>query len=205
MPRQKQFSTDVKGSNLQCMIMGTRNVGKTTIIQRIHEIIKQDRGQSDSDASNEHDIPDEQSDLLPVPIQFSEASQFSFTSLTRVAFSTSDAFILTYAVDDKASFDYVTNLLGEIIAIRGTNTPLVVVANKIDVETRHVHPVIADCVVTIDFECKHREVNAMSGDGVKDVLSCLLGFFVNFDDPSAGNGNCKKKNLKDRFFSMFRK
>jgi hypothetical protein len=87
--------------------------------------------------------------------------------------------------------------------ITGENVPLVVVANKIDKSPRDVHPIIADCVVTIDFECKHKEVCAATGDGMKEALSCLLSFFS--DGSQVADESTHKSSLKKRFSFLFRK
>ncbi|XP_045160964.2 GTP-binding protein Di-Ras1-like [Mercenaria mercenaria] len=179
------------------LIMGLKNVGKTTVLKQLEKISSRDLGLDDRKRRSENSLDGK----VPEQLQYSEATQFPFKGLRKMAIKAAEAFVLTYAVDDQDSFDYVTKLLSEIITIKGDDVPLVVVANKIDKSPREVHPIIADCVVTIDFECKHKEVCAASGEGIKDVLSCLLGFYG--DSMALPDEN--KNSFRKRFSSLFRK
>jgi len=52
--------------------------------------------------------------------------------------------------------------------------PIVVVGNKVDVPTRKVHPVVADCMVTMDWGCPHVEASAKETKALADIFNTLL-------------------------------
>lgn len=88
----------------------------------------------------------------------------------------------------------------------GRSVPIVVVANKCEREIPLEKRIIADCVVTIDYECKHIETSARQGQGLKDVFSILLGYFGPYLAPSSGENECKKKqSIWKRLTGMFRR
>ncbi|KAL4236422.1 hypothetical protein ACF0H5_004807 [Mactra antiquata] len=147
----------------QVLVMGLPEVGKTSIVEQIHET------NSELPGRKYHHIK-----KLVSSIEFTEAIDYNFKSFRKRAIHHADAIILVYSVEDIQSFDYVAILLEEIAAIKGSEMPVVVVANKTDGEFRDIHPIIADCVVTIDFECSHVEASAENGDGMKQVFSELL-------------------------------
>jgi GTPase SAR1 family protein len=93
------------------MVMGLKNVGKSTVIQQLQKLSS---GSFDDRRRKSESFVDFKGQL-----QFSEATQFPFKGLRKMAIKASESFILVYSVDDEESFDYVTKLLSEIIAIKG--------------------------------------------------------------------------------------
>lgn len=91
------------------------------------------------------------------------------------------------------------------LSFSGSDVPLVVVANKTDITPRKVHPIVADCVVTIDYECKHNEACALSGEGMKEVLSSLLSFYGDCTLLPDEDTNSSRQTLRKKFSSFFRK
>ena len=100
--------------NLVCtpvLVMGLKNVGKSTVTQQLHKLMSSTQDDRRRKSETSLDIKEK--------LQFSEASQFPFKGLRKMSIKASESFVLVYAVDDEASFDYVTKLLSEIIAIKG--------------------------------------------------------------------------------------
>ncbi|XP_060584903.1 ras-like protein rasU [Ruditapes philippinarum] len=149
----------IQKNGVKVMVLGHEQVGKTTIINNLCSIIS-DTLQSEGDT-----------------FKFMEASLSDMPNLRKLMIGTANAFILTYAVDDDASFDYVTTLINDVQAVKGKNTPVFVVANKMDKETTIQKRIIADCVITIDYECDHFEVCANTGKNIDSIAKKLFDYY----------------------------
>lgn len=124
-----------------------------------------------------------------VIVELMDVSNFLLPSLQKMAIKTADAFVLVYAVDDVESFDFICNLREEVIQLRGKHVPIIVAGNKADVDDRQIHPVVADCIVTIDHECPHIEVSA------KEALELTTLFGILFQHPSLCRRVDRLKNI----------
>lgn len=122
-----------------------------------------------------------------------------------------DAFVLVYAVDDDASFDYLTDLREKIILKKGENVPIVVAGNKSDLSIRQVHSVMADCIVSIDWEHAHFEVAAKTNHNINKIFQKIINhaLFQQLPDESEVNMKnwCSRKrsNSVSFQFSLRRK
>lgn len=94
--------------------------------------------------------------------------------LRKLAIKQAHAFILVYSVDNQASFDHVCELKDQLQEARGENVPIIVIGNKNDVTDKEVHPVIADCVVTMDWELSHVVVSVKTGENMNCIHRKLL-------------------------------
>lgn len=167
-PLLRRDRAETVGSDkIRIMVLGSKHVGKTSIVRRFIRLKFAEEYRS---AANEkHFI---ESDRTIVKLM--EAENFLLPSHKKMAISTASAFVLVYAVDNAESFEYVRAMRDEIIAIRGANVPMVVVGNKVDVPDREVHPVVADCVVTMDWECPHVEVSAKDVTTLNSIFQTLF-------------------------------
>lgn len=106
-------TTKTTSSCTSVQIFGRKNVGKTTILHQLQHLTMEDKKRTSVNC-----IPSK----APTQLQFSEAIQYPFFGLRKMAIKAAKAFVLVYAVDDEESFDYVITLLGEIIEIKGKLT-----------------------------------------------------------------------------------
>ncbi|KAI5501588.1 GTPase protein [Trichomonas vaginalis G3] len=68
--------------------------------------------------------------------------QDDFKELRSRYLDQSDAFVIVYAVDDKSSFDYISELYDDIVRIKKTqNPPCVIFANKCELPAPHAIPI----------------------------------------------------------------
>lgn len=78
-------------------------------------------------------------------------------------------------------------------------------ANKTDLDISVEKRIIADCVITIDYECDHLEVCAASGKNIENITKILFDYygkyllFSNNDQPEEtldDNEEAEKKSSK---------
>jgi len=100
----------------------------------------------------------------------------SNATLQRLTVGESDAFVLVYAVDDRASFEEVRRLRQLVIEARGDEAPIVVVGNKCDLigERRVVDRVMAQCTANIDWNHGYVETSAMDNANIADIFEELM-------------------------------
>lgn len=94
--------------------MGLKNVGKSTVLNQLQKLTSRD---TLDEKKGKGDINIDIKELEQ--LHFSEATQFPFKSLRKMAIKATEAFVLVYAVNDEESFDCVTKLMGEIIDLKG--------------------------------------------------------------------------------------
>jgi small GTP-binding protein len=103
---------------------------------------------------------------------------YEFPAMRALSISSSDAFILVYDVNDASTFEEVRSLRDLIHASKGTEVPIVVVGNKVDLADRHrkVRPGVS----TLPSKCTAREALACR---VK-MLFNNIAVLVNLTGPS---------------------
>ncbi len=147
--------------------MGSCAVGKTSIIDKyMHQKFTEEYNTA---VDNLHDASEKN-----VRLEIMDSDGTLMSNKRRLAIRTAHAFLLVYAVDDEDSFDFISTLRNEIIDMKGDDVPIVVVGNKIDVNYRRVHPVMADCVVSIDWDCKYFEISVRERIDVAGIFNHLL-------------------------------
>ncbi|KAH3880280.1 hypothetical protein DPMN_004190 [Dreissena polymorpha] len=60
--------------------------------------------------------------------------------------------------------------------MRTADVPIVVVDNKMNIPERKVHPIVADCLVTVEWEHPHVEVSAKNG--VEELTAIFEELFI---------------------------
>lgn len=103
---------------INVLVIGHKHVGKTTIIGQLCKVFSTIL-EGDQRKSNEYD---HESKLTADSLKFSEANLFDMPGLRDLTIRTADAFILTYATGDEESFDFVTTLIQNVLAIKGILT-----------------------------------------------------------------------------------
>lgn len=169
--RCKSYETRAEAARekLRVTVLGAEGVGKTSIVRRfIKEKIIQEYRHTNTDQN-----------FLKcdrVTVEVLDTGNLLLPRLRKMAMQTADAFVLVYAVDDIQSFNYICQLLNEIVAVKGHDFPMVVAGNKVDItcNNRQINPVVADCVVTMDHECPHVEVSAKEAFELTTVFEMLF-------------------------------
>ena len=95
--------------------------------------------------------------------------------MRKLSISTADAFILVYSVEDEASFEEVKLLRQQIIDQKNDElTPIVIVGNKCDSESRQVQREMAETTVKIDWDNGFIEASAKDNCNVTGIFRELL-------------------------------
>lgn len=123
---------------IKIVIIGDGNVGKTTTVNRL--------------SSNEFYkkyIPTMGADVISVNIKTSNdeelhvnlwdtAGQEKFGGLRDAYYTSCDACIILFSLDDKGTYRNVPNWYKEIVRVCGTDLPIVIVGNKSDIREHKV-------------------------------------------------------------------
>lgn len=167
LPSRTKSLTD-GDTSIRVALMGAKGVGKSSIAQRY--VYKQ--------FSDQYKETVEELYLKKVGHRHIEildtCGDDSFPAMRQLGIDSCHAFILVYAVDDARSFDYVSDLRDKIIARRGMLVPIIVVGNKSDLAIRKISDVLADCVVSIDWENTYHEVSAKTNHNITLLFHELL-------------------------------
>ena len=98
----------------------------------------------------------------------------AFPAMRSLHISNGDGFLLVYAIDDFKTWELIKQLRDEIITKRGENVPIVIVANKCDLEEkREIQKIPTEMQVEIEWRNGFIETSAKTKD-VLDVFSKLL-------------------------------
>lgn len=157
-------------TKIQIALMGDKNVGKTSIVRRyVQKVFR------DTDKGNvKQETYQKRVGGFLLEILDVSADAFNPSKHTGSSLPNCDAFILVYSVDDMTSFDVITALREIILSARGEMVPIIVVGNKSELTIRKVHSVLADCVVSIDWEHPYYEVSAKSNHNITQIFKQLM-------------------------------
>lgn len=167
LPSRTKSLTD-GDTSIRVALMGAKGVGKSSIAQRyVHKQF-----------SDQYEETVEELYLKKVGRRDIEildtCGDDSFPAMRQLGIDSCHAFILVFAVDDARSFDYVSDLRDKIISRRGMLVPITVVGNKSDLAIRKISDVLADCVVSIDWENTYHEVSAKTNHNITLLFHDLL-------------------------------
>ena len=156
--RDRGLSDSVR--KLRIALVGAKHVGKSAITQRFIQGGSVKR-KTERNTKRMGDY-------------FIEIFEYCVDELNQNNMSSVDAFILVYSVDDTVSFDCLSDLRDDIVSSKGENIPIVVAGNKSDLTIRKVHSIMADCIVTIDWENPHLEVSAKTNHNITQLFKKVL-------------------------------
>lgn len=85
----------------------------------------------------------------------------------------SEFIVCMYAINDKASFDYIRELVEEVKRVKETDVPIMAVGNKMDDEN-HREVTIQDAIQLFDkeLEIPFMEVSAKTNTGIFIFFYC---------------------------------
>ncbi|KAL4218144.1 hypothetical protein ACF0H5_022880 [Mactra antiquata] len=168
MEMRIRLGSDFLRNKVRVVVMGAPDVGKTSFVDYFlrQNCIREYRLRN-------VDYP-EAITRSKMVVEFLVADDTINPKVKQLSIKQAQAFILIYSVEDQSSFEYVSQLKDILQEIRGDKAPILVIGNKKDVRERQIHPVIADCVVTIDWELPHEVVSAKNGEHMKEVSKMLI-------------------------------
>ena len=155
---------------INVVFMGKWGVGKTTLIRNLLRF----------NESAEECLPENIYEYREKPTPATLEEKMNIKSRVPVyrkkVIELGHIFIIVFAVDNKRSFEYATELKEEIFEMKGQNVPFVVVGNKSDRRQSNSEEVsyeFADLVVSVDWEKSYEEVSATENFGI-DGLFCTV-------------------------------
>ena len=119
------------------------------------------------------------------------------------AISTGDVFVLVFAWDDNATFEYLHTLLDKIREMKESKAKVIVVANKMDVEHTVTRLAETEMVVSIDWDCLFHQCSAKSDTNVTELLDKIVDVIKENKEPvKVKTGSIKKifRRFKKRAF-----
>lgn len=157
------------------VMMGAARVGKTCIItQFLYDQFQNRYKQTIEELHRgEYDLPDGSALTLDI---LDTSGSFEFPAMRNLSIRTAGAFILVFAVDDAESFREVERLRNQIIQTRGAEVPIVVVANKIDLNEDHwqIQHELTEMIVCEDWKYGYVECSAKENTGIIEIFKELL-------------------------------
>lgn len=157
-------------------LMGAAGVGKTSIVSRfLHETCPSLYKPTVEELYRQHYYQEDGSSFALDILDTSGG--YALPGMRRLGIAMSDAFVLVYAVNDRASFEEVERLRQQIVDQRKDEwTPIVVVGNKCDLseERSVVERVIIDCSVTIDWNNGYVETSAKDNVNICKIFEELM-------------------------------
>eukprot|EP00300_Choanocystis_sp_HF-7_P025390 c2720_g1_i1.p1 GENE.c2720_g1_i1~~c2720_g1_i1.p1 ORF type:complete len:168 (-),score=39.60 c2720_g1_i1:91-594(-) len=103
------------------------------------------------------------------------AGQEGFTSLTAQYMQFGQGFLVMYSVTDRTTFDEVENIINEIARVKSRdNTPLILVANKCDLEKERVVSMEQGKALADSLNLPFYETSALYRLNVNEVFTHLV-------------------------------
>ena len=162
-------------SNYRIMLLGASKSGKTSIVRqflydKFSPVYKET---VDDMYRGEFDI---QSQNVGFDIQdVSGGYVYEFPGMRNVSLASADAFIIVFSMEDYASWEEVSRLRDMVHEVKDPEVPIVVVANKSDLETDPDIPADSlEATVIFDWENGYVESSAKDRRNINKIFKELL-------------------------------
>jgi len=166
---------------LKILLVGDAGVGKTKLLDRIYG---DDYSEEAKDEWDQKRITLTYNGISRPVILTDTAGQERFRELTSASYKNVDTVFIVYGVDDKESFDHVEKWNGEVSRyVTNKAIPRVLVANKIDLESRVITTEQGQAVAT-SHNMQFLETSAKTGHNVQEMIRITL------TPPKSGGGCC---------------
>jgi len=154
------------------VVMGSARVGKTAVIsQFLYDTFTPRYVKTVEDLhTGEYEVHGR---TLNLEILDTSGS-YQFPAMRRLSIRTADGFILVYAIDDPESLEQVKQLRDEIIEEKSSGVPIVVVANKGDLEEQRLVPTSQASLVELEWEHGFVQTSAKENVNIVKVFKELL-------------------------------
>ncbi|KAK2706404.1 ras-related protein Rap-2b-like isoform X2 [Artemia franciscana] len=156
------------------VIMGAANVGKTSLVSQFLYDTFTTRYKK---TVEEYHRADYEIFGIPLTLDILDTSgSYEFPAMRQLSISNSDAFVLTYSLDDEESFKEVERLREQIVDLKGIDVPMVIVANKYDLVDRETLSLAYQTEKRITEDWCHGFVmaSAKENSNVVEVFKVLL-------------------------------
>ena len=162
-------------SNYRILVLGAKRVGKTSIIRQfLYDKFSLSYKETVDDMyRGEFDIHGRE---ISFDIQdISGSYDTEFPGMLNVSLSSADAFIIVFSLDSNDSWEEVDRFRNMIHEHKGLDVPIVVVANKIDVDLDPDIPYQSlEATVTFDWENGYVESSAKDGRNITNIFKEML-------------------------------
>jgi len=158
--------------SFKIVVVGSSGVGKSAIVQRLIEGTFREEGQSTVGVEFKSFVCplDDQSVKLQI---WDTAGQERFKSVSKAYFRNAVGAILVYDITNEASFEDLSNWLGDLQALCNPNAYILLVGNKGDMDSQRQVGVQE----AKDFAEQHRleylETSALSGSNIRESFTRL--------------------------------
>ena len=160
------------GLHRRILVMGGSKVGKSNLIAKLLQQ-KIPKSQSNFQEMHQTMIRNDKKDFILNIEEISGTFASDFPVMFELSVSAADAVIMIYAVDDWESFEQVAAMREKVVKV-GADIPIVVVGNKTDLERKDNERILAELVVTCDWEQRYVECSAKQDRGVDQVIQELI-------------------------------
>jgi len=155
---------------LKLLTIGDPGVGKTCLLNRIYG---EDFGEPKEDWESKR-LPLTSNGITRDVILTDTAGQERFRELTSASYKYTDIVFVVFAVDSKESFNDCTKWLGEADRyVTNKSIPRVIVANKVDLESRVVSTEEAQAFAT-SKGALYLETSAKTGQNIQEMVRLTL-------------------------------
>ena len=172
------------------LIMGHAGVGKSALISMfLHQIFPTKHVKTVEDQHFVECETDGESIKLHI---LDTSGSLSFPAQRRVNINQAKVFVLVYSVTSLASFKEVSRLREMILDIRGPDTPVVIVGNKIDKNNeRQVSKVSSMIVASVTWQHGFVETSALQNENVRRIFEEAIRQVMIKEQ------NCRRMSLPD--------
>ncbi|KAK8722819.1 hypothetical protein OTU49_012063 [Cherax quadricarinatus] len=157
----------------QVTLLGDARVGKSTIISQFlyDKILTSYTPTIEELHRGEYE---NEGEMLILDLLDTSGSH-QFPAMRELAIRHSDAFLLVYTIDSVASWELLSTLREEIVRLRGSRVPVVVVGNKSDLQHRRaVNRATVQARVELDWNHCYVETCALQPDSVLALFKTVL-------------------------------
>lgn len=167
------MQTNRQSLNRKVAVMGYPHVGKSAIVLRFTQNVFPERYESTiEDQHSKHMSAFQRDYHLRVT---DTAGQQEYTVFPRSCSFDINGFVLVYAIDDRKSFEMCSCIYDKIVRTYGdTSLPIVVVGNKIDLNTQRVVQHAEGTELAKKCNAKFLEITAKESNRVSEVFEVLL-------------------------------
>lgn len=179
------------------VVVGGGGVGKTALtIQYVQNQFVDEYDPTIEDLYRKQSVIDGESCVLDI---LDTSGQEEYSAMRDQYMRTGEGFLCLYAIDKMSSFEDVEAYIKQIRRVKNTDTPIVLVGNKIDLTDREVEKALAE-EYAHQHKVVHVETSAKTRRGVEDAFHAVVRE-VRISRKNGANGlGGKKKKTECKIF-----
>eukprot|EP01098_Paradermamoeba_levis_P017309 TRINITY_DN98_c0_g2_i1.p1 TRINITY_DN98_c0_g2~~TRINITY_DN98_c0_g2_i1.p1 ORF type:complete len:211 (-),score=87.30 TRINITY_DN98_c0_g2_i1:797-1360(-) len=151
------------------VVLGGGNIGKSALtVQCVANHFVEEYDPTIEDSYRKQAMIDDEVAILDI---LDTAGQEEYSCMRDHYYQTGRGFLLAYAINDRTSFEEVLAIRSRILRVKDVEkVPMVLVANKKDLEDSRVVSKTEGIELAKSFGCPFMEVSAKHNDGVEQVF-----------------------------------